>query len=139
LDTQANQGVIITDDLYGCRTREYSSVAPTMRNNSGQLKVNNIRRLTEIECERLQGFEDNHTEFGFYLSDKTEKYLQRKKKFTHSTLWFNTYLKCYEIGLNKTLKPVPKTQRYKLCGNAVTASIVEMIAKRIKLIYNENR
>ena len=27
---------------------------------------NNIRRLTEIECERLQGFPDNWTQFGNY-------------------------------------------------------------------------
>lgn len=28
--------------------------------------VNRIRRLTEIECERLQGLPDNHTKFGNY-------------------------------------------------------------------------
>tara|TARA_R100000773_G_scaffold30361_1_gene25971 strand:+ start:119 stop:1162 length:1044 start_codon:yes stop_codon:yes gene_type:complete len=28
--------------------------------------VNRIRRLTPIECERLQGFPDNHTEYGNY-------------------------------------------------------------------------
>lgn len=48
-----------------------------------------IRRLTPLECERLQGFPDNWTE-GF--SD---------------------------------------TQRYKMCGNAVTVNVVREIMKRL--------
>ena len=31
-----------------------------------QPSVARIRRLTPIECERLQGFPDNHTEYGDY-------------------------------------------------------------------------
>jgi DNA (cytosine-5)-methyltransferase 1 len=58
-----------------------------------------IRRLTEIECERLQGFPDNWTKFGDY---------------------------------NGTIKEVPKTQRYKMCGNSVTVAVVKMIAERLK-------
>jgi DNA (cytosine-5)-methyltransferase 1 len=72
LDTQCNQGVLINDQR--------------------------IRRLTEIECERLQGFPDNWTKFGDY---------------------------------NGTIKEVPKTQRYKMCGNSVTVAIVKMIAERL--------
>ena len=60
-----------------------------------------IRRLTEIECERLQGFPDNWTQYGDY---------------------------------NGAIKPIAKTQRYKLIGNAVTVDIVELIAKRLKII-----
>jgi DNA (cytosine-5)-methyltransferase 1 len=63
------------------------------------IKTTNIRRLTEIECERLQGFPDNWTKFGDY---------------------------------NGTIKEVPKTQRYKMCGNSVTVAIVKMIAERLK-------
>lgn len=62
----------------------------------------NIRRLTEIECERLQGFPDNWTQYGDY---------------------------------NGIVKPIAKTQRYKLCGNAVTAKMVELIGSRIKLNF----
>ena len=60
-----------------------------------------VRRLTEIECERLQGFPDNWTQYGDY---------------------------------NGAIKPIAKTQRYKLIGNAVTVDIVELIAKRLKII-----
>ena len=63
-----------------------------------------VRRLTEIECERLQGFTDNWTQYGNY---------------------------------NGTIKPIAKTQRYKLIGNAVTVDIVELIAKRLKFIVDE--
>lgn len=58
-----------------------------------------IRRLTEIECERLQGFPDGHTAFGDYEG---------------------------------VVKPVSKTQRYKMMGNAVTRKIVKQIV--IKLL-----
>jgi len=53
-----------------------------------------IRRLTPIECERLQGFPDNWTEYG-------------------------------ESG------KISDTQRYKMCGNAVTVDVVEAVAKNI--------
>ena len=45
------------------------------------LNVFRIRRLTPIECERLQGFPDNHTAFGIYDGEvkpmsKTHRYKQ---------------------------------------------------------------
>ena len=64
-----------------------------------------MRRLTEIECERLQGFPDNWTQYGDY---------------------------------NGAIKPIAKTQRYMLIGNAVTVDIVELISKRLKFIVDEN-
>ena len=56
--------------------------------------INKIRRLTPIECERLQGFPDNWTQYG------TE-------------------------GI------ISDTQRYKMCGNAVTVDVVEAVGKKI--------
>jgi len=53
-----------------------------------------IRRLTPIECERLQGFPDNWT----------------------------------QRGVNG---PISDSQRYKMCGNAVTVDVVEAVAKQI--------
>lgn len=54
-----------------------------------------IRRLTPVECERLQGFPDNWTQYGAdgeLISD---------------------------------------TQRYKMCGNAVTTNVITEIVKRL--------
>ena len=61
---------------------------------------NKIRRLTENECERLQGFPDDWTQFGNY---------------------------------DGTVKPISKTQRYKMLGNAVSVAVITEIAYRIKL------
>ena len=63
--------------------------------------VNDIRRLTEIECERLQGFPDDWTKFGNY---------------------------------DGVVKQIPKTQRYKMCGNAVTTNVVRAIGERLNLL-----
>ena len=59
--------------------------------------VNKIRRLTPIECERLQGFPDNWTKYG--ISGE-----------------------------------VSDSQRYKMCGNAVTVDVVQAVANKIKQI-----
>lgn len=83
------------------------TICPTISSNAFQENnlLNGVRRLTEIECERLQGFPDNWTQYGDY---------------------------------NGAIKPIAKTQRYKLIGNAVTVDIVTMIAKRLKFIEYEN-
>lgn len=75
-------------------------VAQTLDTQANQsvLLQGNIRRLTEIECERLQGFKDNHTKFGNY---------------------------------DGVVKEISRTQRYKMCGNAVTVDIVELIARKL--------
>ena len=77
-------------------------ICPTISSNAFQENnlLNGVRRLTEIECERLQGFPDKWTQYRDY---------------------------------NGTIKPIAKTQRYKLIGNAVTVDIVELIAKRLKI------
>lgn len=40
--------------------------------NQAALQDYRIRRLTPIECERLQGFPDNHTEYGIYDEEVKE-------------------------------------------------------------------
>lgn len=74
-----------------------------------------IRRLTEIECERLQGFPDDWTKFGLY----------------EKQVWINKKKKNFEIVEN--IKEIPKTQRYKMCGNAVTVTVVQCIAEKINI------
>ena len=81
-------------------------ICPTISSNTFQENnlLRGVRRLTEIECERLQGFPDNWTQYGNY---------------------------------DGIIKPIARTQRYKLIGNAVTVDIVELIAKRLKIIVDE--
>lgn len=81
----------------------------------GVMINNNIRRLTEIECERLQGYPDDWTKYGIY----------------EKQVWTNKKLKTFEIV--EKLHEIPKTQRYKMCGNAVTTNVVRAIAERLKI------
>ncbi len=98
--TRNNNDFIIKQRPRGKNKGADLTICPTISSNAFQ--ENNllcgIRRLTEIECERLQGFPDNYTQYGNY---------------------------------NGSIKPIAKTQRYKLIGNAVTVDIVELIAKRL--------
>ena len=68
-------------------------------NNSGDFGLVDgmrIRRLTPLECERLQGFPDNWTKYG---ADGEE---------------------------------ISDTQRYRMCGNAVTVPVVEYLARKLE-------
>lgn len=64
-----------------------------------------IRRLTEIECERLQGFPDDWTKFGVYEDKKGAS----------------------------VVKPIAKTQRYKMIGNAVSVPVVTAVTSRLNI------
>ena len=101
--TRHNSDFIIKQRSRGKNKGADLTICPTISSNAFQENnlLNGVRRLTEIECERLQGFPDNWTQYGDY---------------------------------NGTIKPIAKTQRYKLIGNAVTVDIVTMIAKRLKFI-----
>ncbi len=87
-------------------SRHKKDIANTIHSSSGTGNntdqfVNSIRRLTPIECERLQGFPDNWTKVG-------------------------------------TEGPMSDTQRYKMCGNAVTVDVVKAVGERIKdVVYGQ--
>ena len=109
------------------QNRVYSDkgLAPTIDQAAGRWSIENatnIRRLTMVECERLQGFEDNWTQYGMYPKGKV------------SQVVFNALSNIDKIDYINTPsieKAIPKTARYKLCGNAVTKSIVELIANKL--------
>jgi len=80
------------------RGRVGKGVAQTLDTHCNQAVIQNkIRRLTPIECERLQGFPDNWTKFG-------------------------------------TQGEISDSQRYKMCGNAVTVNVVKAVAEQIKKV-----
>jgi len=83
------------------RGRVGKGVAQTLDTACNQAVMHSpaIRRLTPVECERLQGFPDNWTKEG-------------------------------SEGI------ISDTQRYKMCGNAVTVDVVEAVANKIrKVVY----
>ncbi len=95
LDTLCEQAVVepkiigYTRDAQGKVTdRHLKDYAGTIHTASGQggntdqfVQDYRIRRFTPIECERLQGFPDNHTEYGSYEGEvkrmsNTQRYKQ---------------------------------------------------------------
>lgn len=79
------------------RGRVQKGVAGTLQTSENQVTLMpdaRIRRLTPVECERLQGFPDNWTS-------------------------------------QSTNGPVSDTQRYKMCGNAVTTKVVATVMERL--------
>ena len=66
------------------RVYDAEGIVPALNQGKSDLIIKNayrIRRLTPIECERLQGFPDNHTAFGIYDDQKkpmsnTQRYKQ---------------------------------------------------------------
>ena len=105
LDAQKETAVIgYSRDAKGKVTNYHTKdIANTLHSSSGgggntdqYIQDKTIRRLTPIECERLQGFPDNWTRYG-----------QEQNEISDS-------------------------QRYKMCGNAVTVDVVEAVAKKIK-------
>ena len=57
------------------------TICPTISSNAFQENnlLDGIRRLTEIECERLQGFSDNWTQYGNYKN--TIKRISRTRRY----------------------------------------------------------
>ena len=105
LDSGGEQAVIgYSRDAKGKVTNYHTKdIANTLHSSSGgggntdqYIQDKRIRRLTPIECERLQGFPDNWTRYGQELGE------------------------------------ISDSQRYKMCGNAVTVDVVEAVAKKIK-------
>ena len=67
----------IAPALVGSNDKSGTPNCSILKNNS----THRIRRLTPIECERLQGFPDNHTEYGIYDGEvkkmsNTQRYKQ---------------------------------------------------------------
>lgn len=79
---ELKRGEVKALDFYNKSTSDNS---PTLRephhNSTGLFDGYGIRRLTPIECERLQGFPDDHTAFGNYDGEvkpmsNTQRYKQ---------------------------------------------------------------
>ena len=84
----------------------------TKQNWDSYLVKGKIRRLTPVECERLQGFPDRWTETGIEIPDPPEYY-----KGEHEIL-------------SREVK-ISDSQRYKTLGNAVTVNVINKIMQKI--------
>jgi DNA (cytosine-5)-methyltransferase 1 len=75
-----------------------------------------IRKVTPIECERLQGLPDDFTGVGNNLRLEENRWI-----------------------VEEGTKSISDSQRYKILGNAITAHVTEWLARKIELTENENR
>ena len=67
------EGEVKAIDFYNRSVRDDSPTLTDPKHNSvGVFEGRRIRRLTPIECERLQGFPDNHTKYGMIDGNVTE-------------------------------------------------------------------
>ena len=86
---------VYNTDAQAGKIYDKSGISPTVSgqrtNSQGWVNTKKIRRLTPVECERLQGFPDNWTKY------------------------------------DNNGKEISDTQRYKMCGNAVTVPVIEYI------------
>ena len=61
------------------RVFDVRGISPALTRHNSNYAISRMRRLTEIECERLQGFPDNWTQYGDYNGkirriSKTQRY-----------------------------------------------------------------
>ena len=68
-----------TQQMLEINEKGTSNCLTTVQKYNVVVDNSNIRRLTEIECTRLQGFPDNHTEYGIY--DGEEKKISATQRY----------------------------------------------------------
>ena len=84
-----------------------------------------VRRLMPVECERLQGFPDGHTDLTGADPDELFERMVRDDmdEAEHTKL---------RTRLRKWCKECPDTPRYKACGNSMAVPVMRWIGERIQ-------
>ena len=118
-DSLASNSMKSSNPVSGCNETDIAktldTTTPEPSKNQGGIAIHQnltVRRLTPIECERLQGFPDGWT------SEKMEVVLEGNE-------WKAT---------GKVVKQADGP-RYKAMGNAVTVNVAEWLGKRIGGIF----
>lgn len=96
------------------KQRDYKDATDLIVIGGGDEINTNVRRLTELECERLQGFPDGWTEIGEWDEEKQERY------------YIDSYGK---------RKRVTSSARYKALGNSICTPFWYWLARRICAQY----
>lgn len=103
LHTRATEDVAST-----LAAREYKDPATIYRGGGTEMKYQAVRRLTPLECERLQGFPDGWTDIGEWTDSKGK---------THES---------------------SDSARYKALGNSIALPFWKVLAKRISAQYDRD-
>lgn len=99
-------------------------------------QLSSVRRLTPVECERLQGFPDNHTAIPWsrayrhvpleVLVRSYRKYLKRTERQGKHPLPFGDVLQCAD------------GPRYKTLGNSMPTKVMNWLGRRIERYRQQN-
>lgn len=84
-----------------------------------------VRRLMPVECERLQGFPDGHTDL---TGADPEALFERMARDDMD----EAERKKLRTRLRKWCKACPDTPRYKACGNSMAVPVMRWIGERIQ-------
>lgn len=108
---------------------ETEELSPTLQTNGKTAAATSsaVRRLTPLECERLQGFPDNHTLLpGSYKPRKGEDHAETV-----------AYLIVHGFTPEEAeqLSGHPDGPRYKACGNSMAVPVMRWLGKRIQSFY----
>ena len=129
--------------------KEITNALSSVQKDNLILENFRIRRLTPVECERLQGFPDNWTKYGFLKGNTIAeekiygwRWLQEKDPESGELLVYpdgepvmeNRYV---FVGKKKLDAPlfdtarISDTQRYRALGNAVTTNVITFLGHKI--------
>jgi DNA (cytosine-5)-methyltransferase 1 len=88
-----------------------------------------VRRLTPVECERLQGFPDKYTEIPTTMVThrKACQLFGTKEVVPHGTV----RLQCGCKAKHKSADQCPDGPRYKALGNSWAVPVVRWIGRRV--------
>ena len=116
LDCANNEPVMMSSQKDHCGiTEDGTSTTLTSQEKERPIIGDSVvRRLTPLECERLQGFPDNWTLIGEYDSEKDEYYF---------------------IGTDGKRKKVSDSARYKALGNSIAIPFWFYLLRRISAQY----
>lgn len=108
------------------------SVAGALAASAGAKQQNyvqaayDVRRLMPVECERLQGFPDGHTDLTGADPDELFERMVREDMDDAERRKLRTRLR-------KWCKECPDTPRYKACGNSMAVPVMRWIGERIQM------
>lgn len=107
-------------DVDMCGALKVGGSAPIMGSSAYE-----VRRLMPVECERLQGFPDGHTDLTGADPDALFERMAREDMDEAER-------KRLLAKLRKWCKACPDTPRYKACGNSMAVPVMRWIGERIQ-------
>ena len=114
-------GHFIIDNISSTLTKSAGQGNGETQNGAFVLKNMDVRRLTPVECERLQGFPDNHTLIP----------TQKRKQLTAEEY---AYLRHHrpELTAEQAYSLAADGPRYKAIGNSMAVPVMRWIGSRIQ-------